>query len=1113
MRTKLLLLAVATARLCLAEDLVLENDFASFVFSEANGFALSSVTDRRTGTVFRFDLTKDPSLWAMTPMRPEHNTLAKRQSAPSPTGHVLKGNSATFTWPDATLTVTLPPASGIAEWRFSWHGNGAWPYSFEFPYVRVTKVGEADRLYYPQRLGKVLEDPVGREFSVIPISPNWWSAQYAVYSASPTAPRTRSADPKRTVIDGSIRGPRADESSLYLSPDDPAYWRKCIVLSGKRGSSSFPFGIEHFPPWAKRPERPGDAKGAFDWTCPYVVRFGVVRGGVDAAVTTYREQTKKEYASERKTSRFLLQRPAWRSNHVTPAEMAGLARTIRDYYRVPAVLHHYEATLERFNWHFPEFRSYREGFREENEYLRSIDCRAMPYGNVVRFDRTLSTYPKVNGDTVAIRDINGAMRGDPFKGVPDTLAAWGDRTWTEYHRRMVRELFAKVGVGGYYMDEGCGSARLDYDPAHGGIHGGTYVSDGFRRFSRVLREEARKFDPDGFLVTEGFGEHLIGEIDAFLVYGLKEPSGLNAHASGFDHFPLFSLALHDRTIGVSDHPRMASPDDYFRLFCAQGWVWGLQVQALARGELEGVNVRKAEYTREIVRASWQVGAKYFATGESLFTAIVTNAAEIGTAPIGAVSESCDVPYFELPWKGPSVMAGAFRDAASGDCALALANLKDTPRDVRVLRDPARFAPRRTKLYRSWPLPVTELAPKDDFTLSVPANGVMLLEWRDDPPQPRELLSAPAPLPKWAEKVNAQVASGESARTYLAEFVPGTLCVTDKRKPGLFETAMLVDNHDRKPLEVTLEPGGTYRLPPLREARLPISVTTNAGRDTVTVPVCVLSPAARPREETLRFGVIGAMKDNEVACLKRPLKYPVAGVPHRLPFTVTKGAKEFSFYPGVFGDVMGVIRDPGGKVAVWRKVSDEFLGGTRYAIDVPAGTDGRQWTYQHVAGKACIAFGDGVEPIDRSVLGDHRAPAPYKGLGFEGAENRLEVRVPDRSKGDVWSERFHMAFHGKWPETQLRCDFPKPVSGHVSAKLAVKTSGGCMVRGFLQAFIPRTGGTVDVVATPAEEQKVKKGRTAFAFAGDFTEPVASVELVLRFTGAKKYELEVLGCERD
>ena len=497
MRTKLLLLAVATARLCLAEDLVLENDFASFVFSEANGFALSSVTDRRTGTVFRFDLTKDSSLWAMTPMRPEHNTLAKRQSAPSPTGHALKGNSATFTWPDATLTVTLPPASGIAEWRFSWHGDGAWPYSFEFPYVRVTKVGEADRLYYPQRLGKVLEDPVGREFSVIPISPNWWSAQYAVYSASPTAPRTRSADPKRTVIDGSIRGPRADESSLYLSPDDPAYWRKCIVLSGKRGSSSFPFGIEHFPPWAKRPERPGDAKGAFDWTCPYVVRFGVVRGGVDAAVTTYREQTKKEYASARKTSRFLLQRPAWRSNHVTPAEMAGLARSIRDYYRVPAVLHHYEATLERFNWHFPEFRSYREGFREENEYLRSIDCRAMPYGNVVRFDRTLSTYPKVNGDTVAIRDINGAMRGDPFKGVPDTLAAWGDRTWTEYHRRMVRELFAKVGVGGYYMDEGCGSARLDYDPAHGGIHGGTYVSDGFRRFSHVLREEAGSPIPKG----------------------------------------------------------------------------------------------------------------------------------------------------------------------------------------------------------------------------------------------------------------------------------------------------------------------------------------------------------------------------------------------------------------------------------------------------------------------------------------------------------------------------------------------------------------------------------------------------------------------------------------
>ena len=1098
---------------CSAQDLGLENAFVEFRFSERHGFALESVTDKRTGVTFSFDLSGKSSLWAVSRMD-EMNCPGKPRPGGAPRRWARRGNALTFEWDEAVLSVRLPEDSGLAEWRMEWKGSGAWPYSFAYPALNVQKVGEADRLYYPQRLGKVLEDPVGREFGVIPISPNWWSSQFVLLSASPTASRHRDANPERTGIDGFVRGARQDESTLYLSADDPAYWRKEARLTGRKGASSFKIELTHYPAWQSVPRKLGEAKGPFEWKAPYAVHFGVVSGGVDSGVETYRKERGFDARPVDSNSPIVTDRPAWRSIHLPPAELTKVGRNLRDYYRVPVVMHHYENTLERFNYHFSEFLSYKAHFREECEYLRSIDCSVMPYFNVVRFDRTLTSYVRSDGDTTAIRDMNGTMRGDPFKGVPDTLAAWGDPTWTRLHQAYARHVFGRGKVRGYYMDEGCGSARLDYNVAAGRIHGGTYICDGFRAFSDVVRGEARKIDPQAFLVTEGFGEHLIGHIDGFLLYGLRYPSGLNAHARGFDHFPLFSLVHHGRTTGVSDQPVVKLPVDMFRLGMAQAWAWGLQTQANGTDEeLSEEHREKTEYCRELVRSSWQIGGKYLSSGRMVFSAVVENREEIGTASIGVVAKPYEILYGKLPWRGPEVLTGAYRDEATGDCALALANVRGSAAAVRVVRDSRRFAAGKRKLYRSWPLPVVELPLADEFAFTVPGNGVAILEWRDDAPVPRALLDKPAPLPDWVATCDSRAAAEvESARTYMAEFIPGALCVTDAREKGVFETAMLMDNRVASPLSVVLEPGGTYHLKGMSEALLPVSVRAVSSKDGVVIPVRVSAPGARPSEDLVRFVALQEPPANSIANLKTALKYPVAGVKKPLPFTVSKGARTFSFYPGVYGEVFGILRDPEGRAVSWGAANDTFLAGTRYSVEVPPGMDGREWTYEHVGGKAFLSFGDGVEPMDRSVLGAARAPEPLPVLGFYCAPPKFDVSMPASSPGQTWSERLHLAFHGKWPETLLRCDFAQPVAGRVTCPIRIATKGGCRVYGYLQAFVRRPDGSFDVVTGPQEERKARKGRAELPFAIDLAQPVSSLELVLRFTGSPAYDLTVLPCER-
>ena len=1092
-------------------DEVLENSYAAFIFDSGRNFALSAIVDKHTGTRFEFDLSDGGSLGRMRRMvdgAPSAPISAGRPSKVARSPGCLR-----FEWDEASFEVRLPEDSGIAEWRMEWKSKGSLPYSFTYPDVKPRAVGATDRLYMPQRIGKVLDRPVSRDFEVSPTCPNWWSAQYVLFCGDPSAVRTL---PPQVVagnaIDGFVRGATPHESTLYFSADDFDFWRKDLILKGKKNFDSFDLGLTHFPQW---PSSPADWRQdrLFSWKAPYAVRFGVLSGGAQNGIAEYRRQVAGKIP-DRRMSPLAIGCRAWRSIHCSPGELAQIGHDMRETYRVPVTLHHYRYALGPFNWHFPELTSYRAGFREANDYLESIDCVTMPYGNSLRYDRSIASYDALGMAKAAVVGISGNVRATHLHGAITSYMLPGAPEWIEWNRAFVSDLFGKGGVHGFYLDEGAISpASLDYNPAHHAPHGGTYWCDGIRALADALRSEGRKFRTDAFLSIEGFGEHLIGHIDDFLLYGLQSPTGLRFHAFGFDHFPLMSLTYHDFAHAHSDRPDMTLGDDAFRLVMAQAWTWGMNIQMPAtKAELEPRHAAKIAYCRDMVRCGWQGGDAYLSSGEMRYAALVPDVGQIGDAAIGVVSAPCRIEYRDKPWFGPSVLAGCFRDKATGNEALALANLTDKAQNVLIVAERTRIAPGKRRLFRNWPLPVKELDAKGDVAISLDASSVALIEWREDEPSPRALLPAPTPVPESLTNLDPQLPSPDSARTFHAYFAPGAILLSRPRNGGIARSTLTVRNFADRPLTLRLNGEGPYRLRAKSEAMLPVAVSCKDAPDPQRIPVRITSEDGLPRDETLFFETVPEQPDGTIGHPLRPIRFsqPISGPFRPMPFKVSAGARTFTMFSGWPGSGVGIVRTPDGRIAQPRPVGEDAFLGMKYAVDVPAGADGREWTYSHAWGQAYLAFGDGVEPLLNKVLSDI-PQARAKASDAIGCVNRfgnLEFELPKSGPGKpVWTVVARIAYMETTPCLVLHCDLGVKRSGRIVLPLELWTDKGQRMTGYIQTFVRGSDGGLDVVVGDQTEMRRPRGTHKFSLEFDPPGEISEFDVVLSFAVTPKHKLKI------
>ena len=1088
----------------------LENSRAAFVFSDKRNFALAAVVDKHTGTRFDFDLAGGGTLWQMRRMA--EGAPSATISAGRPSRIVRRADALRFEWEEAALEVRLEGDSGIAEWRLEWNAAGALPYSFTYPVVRPRAVGPTDRLYMPQRIGKVVDRPVGRDFEVTPTCPNWWSAQYVLFCGDPSAVRPVSPQiAAGKAIDGFVRGATPHEATLYFSADDPAFWRKDLILRGREGGFSFDLGLTHFPPW---PPSPADWGGerVFEWKAPYAVRLGVLPGGAQRGIAEYRRQVAGKIPA-RRMSELAVGCRAWRSIHCSPGELAQIGHDIRETYRVPATLHHYRYSLGPFNWHFPELTSWRAGFREANGYLDSIGCATMPYGNSMRYDRALASYGALGMEKAAVVGLSGAVRATQLHGAVTSYMLPGAPEWIGWNRAFVADLFGKGGVHGFYLDEGAISpAPLDYRAARHAPHGGTYWCDGMRALADALRREGCRFRKDAFLSVEGFGEHLIGHIDDFLLYGLQFPRGLPSHARGFDHFPLMPLTYHDFAHAHSDRPDMSLGDDAFRLVMAQAWAWGMNIQVPAtRTELDSGHAKKIAFCRDLVRCAWQVGDAYLSVGEMRYAALVPDAGQIGDAAIGVVSAPCRIDYRDKPWFGPSVLAGCFRDKATGNEAVALVNVTDRAQDVRIAADRRRIAPGKRRLFRSWPLPAKELAANGDVVFRLEAATAAFLEWRDDAPSPRALLSAPAPVPEDLLNIDPQLPSSDSGRTFHAFFAPGAILLP-QAGDGVARSTLTVRNFADRPLTVRLNCGSAYRLRAKSEAMLPVAVACGTSSDPQRIPVRITSDDGLPRDETLFFETVSAAPADAIGHPLRPIRFsqPLGGPFRPMPFTISANARTFTLFGGWPGSGVGIVRTPDGQVAKMRSVGEDALLGMKYVVDVPAGAAGREWTYAHAWGQTYLAFGEGVEPLRIDALAGF-PQARARATDAVGCVNRfgnLEIELPDAAPGGpVWTVAARIAYQETTPCVVLRCDLGARRRGRIDLPMELWTDKGQRMTGYIQAFAPGADGVADVIAGDQSETKRPRGTQRFSLSLEPPCEISAFDVVMSFAVTPKHRLKV------
>lgn len=1057
---------------------ILENSHAAFTFDEKNNFALKSILDKKTGTEFAFEVEKGDALWSARMM--EDGAPSADRPAGAPESVERLDGMMRFKWREAVLEVRLPPDSGVAEWNFEWRSSGAWPYSMTYPRVRPCAVGATDRLYMPQRIGKVLDSPVGKIFNVNPICPNWWSAQFVLFCGDPSAKaRPVAANPgAKRAIDGFVRGATPNESTLYFSADDFDFWRKELTLANaKKDAKSFNLALAHIPPWPLLPDDLREARGDFAWRVPYTMRFGVLSGGMERGVAEYRRQVAPHLPAKRMSKR-ISDCFAWYSIHCAAGELAQIAYDMRSIYRVPVVLHHYRYSLGPANWH-PVHRPYREGLREAYAYLGAIDCSVMAYANSLRYARTLPSYESMGMEDAAVRGMTGTVRGMRLHGPPTVYMFPGSQKWIDWNCRFAAELAGTYGTHAYYLDEGAIShAPLDYAASRHPPHGGTYWSRGVQALADATRDAVGRFQKDPFTSTEGFGEHLIGHVDDFLLYGLTLPDGLASHAKGFDHFPITGFAYHDFARAHSDRPDVSLKDDAFRLVTAQAWTWGMNIQSPARkNELASTHTRKIAYCRDMVQCAWQVGARYLAEGEMRLVALVPSRDEIGDAAAAVISEPCRIRNRNVDWCGPSVLAGRFFDPASGREAIALANLTDSSKNVRIVTDRSRFAPNRKRLFRSWPLPVAELKADAEFSFTVNPSAVALLEWRDDEPTPRNLLEEPAPVPKSLQRDELKrlypnrLESG-SPRTFHVHFPVGSMVVAQPKDEDCARTVMMVDNYADKPLTLRVKDHGTYRFRPDSEALLPLSVGNVASSNPRCIPVSVVALDGLPKEEeNLFFDAVAAPES--VDATGHPLRpvcftHPVSGPFAPLSFRVKAGVRSFSFFTGWQGECMGVVRNPEGKTVRLRHVADDPFFGGRFDVDVPAGMDGKVWTYSHAWGpNAWLSFGEGVEPLKRDALKPLKHNArTCVALGAIPEKAKPTVTLPKPVPGGAeWSLDRHVITLSRDQIAILHCKLPAPARNiTVRTRVTSNRNNGVGIISYLQTFEKGADGMIEVVTS-------------------------------------------------
>ena len=738
----------------------LENSHVRFNFSEKNG-ALLDFVEKKTGRTVQVGKEGDTPWEILLLDDIGRDTRLCRATVPPKAELQQEKGAQTLRmfWQEADFnvaaTILLKDNRGIAEWRLevSTHERGGqpapWVKEAVFPCIEhIAPLGD-DSLIYGEHLGRRVRQPGKRLPPVSIHSPGSWSMQFCAFHGS-LKPDIATDQPK--MLDGFNRATQDDECGLFVAADDGAGYYKVLRMKTS-GNDQFSVRFVHLPSYPFWPMDKKPRPANFNYSVPYAVHFGALSGGYEEACDLYREialahDGARKFGPLRSSgnpvARRMLENVFWGklyygANHIVPGTLA-----LQDYLRVPMTVHWYRYSVHPFDDDnidfFPSTGQFREGIRT----LRDAGIGVAPYVCCAALDPDTENYRRYGMDKAIV--LNEVLMPNIWRLAqqPSHQSNSASPLWRKAYRMVTSTLFGQWDTDGQYLDVMAAHGLIDYGAQNNPPHGGNYWVEGNRALLDELYATIRKSTNEPFLVSEGFSENYLGQLDGFLMLDITRLGWVQS--SNVEIIPLTSRIYHDYALFYGSDCNQAVPIETFRWNMALSFAWGIQLCYSTR-QIETPGLPHDVFTRDLARAWHCVANKYLNGGRLLDMAQLPpgHSAANAAAVIWTEPFQCNVELDngKRIWRGPSIL-GSLWQASDKTLAITMVNLSGKPNKATLLlrRDKLPVEPNHSTIWRSWPLPAQKLcnlSAETNLEVELPANTCMVLEIRDDTaPAVREL---------------------------------------------------------------------------------------------------------------------------------------------------------------------------------------------------------------------------------------------------------------------------------------------------------------------------------------------------------------------------------------
>jgi len=749
-------------------DVKLENSKVAFCFSPELDFALVEIINKETNRSINFEENAPGvrGLWEIKLIDGdvEHSLASGRDEVTHELTRNDTGSELVISWDRmkagnsktrVAAHIFLPDNAAIAQWSINITVSGVqapWVKTVRFPLLRGIKSLGDDYLVTGEYIGRIIRNPGKRLSNLSICSPGTWAMQFVAFHGSEQLKANNLVDLSgKFKVNGFYRGPASDETGLFFSAADGNGWIKRLNMNRTgRQKEVFNLEMEHYPSFPFWPPDKRTRHHSFDYEMPYKIMLGTFSGGTGDACSLYRKwaldqpwmsrgPVRKPLDHEKNAiSSKVLDCAFWGKFYHEAGKVVPELAQMYSYLRVPMNTHWYRYYINHFDDNNPEYFPVDSYYREAVRDLKKMSIGVMPYVCCAVWDLDLKSWQTFNMKSAAATSEAGMPYIWHLYGKqPNAWMNPASKLWQEKFGEATRKMFQDWGADGEYLDVlAATDPLLCYNDKLHNPHGGTYWSDGNRKLLEKLRKDIRQVSKETFLSSEGFCENYIDLLDAFLILDITRYGWKNK--TGYDIYPLFSMVYHDYAITYGSDCNQKIPPEMHRWQMGLCYAWGIQPTygATAISKPQSVNAENDIFTRKIVRSWHQSGGKFLTGGRGVETAMIPTHDLIGEASAAIISPPASISIKEdldFQWTGPSVL-GSTWFAADGTLGCVLVNITSNDTDAEVVLDVGKLGMNGKELWRSWPLPSTQIgkiADRCTMPVKVPAASPMVFELRDN----------------------------------------------------------------------------------------------------------------------------------------------------------------------------------------------------------------------------------------------------------------------------------------------------------------------------------------------------------------------------------------------